>query len=342
MNNSIVPLQGELLLATQLELVTPTTMAGTFYGVAFTLFCLYVHSLVPQLQDEDRKRRAKFMFGYTVVIMLCGLYDLVANTWIIQDAYIKHGDYFGGPYLYLQSSFHTGVMAVMSVCQMAVDILTSTIQAKIWRVWVIWSATRYAKLVIVLPSLCILVFAVLTLKTIILATTLSVAENIRLGTKTQLVQQAIQVVITILCTMLISLYLVYQHLWQRNLLGKANGSAGYLKIVAMLIESYSLESIWILMRVILYPHLVSVAFLEGGTYIQIIAYLLVQYRVASGKAYESQRGRRTVSSLRWNHSNHATTTQVANLEINETDGGPHMSESTKREGSEALPVISMA
>ncbi|XP_006455455.1 hypothetical protein AGABI2DRAFT_121383 [Agaricus bisporus var. bisporus H97] len=342
MNNSIVPLQGELLLATQLELVTPTTLAGTLYGVAFTLFCLYVHSLVSQLQDEDRKRRAKFMLGYTVVIMLCGLYNLVANAWAIQEAYIKHGDYPGGPYLYLLSSFHTGVIAIMIVCQMAVDILTSTIQAKIWRVWVIWSSTRYAKLVIVLPSLCFLVFAALYLKTIILVTTLSAVENSRLGTKTQLVQQAIQVVITILCTMLISLYLVYQHLWQRKLLGEANGSAGYLKIVAMLIESYALESMWTLMRAILYPRPVSAAFIEGSTYIQIIAYLLVQYRVASGNAYESQRGQRTVSSLRWNHSNHATTTQVANLEINETDGGPHISESTKREGSEALPVISMA
>lgn len=130
MNNSIVPLQGELLLATQLELVTPTTLAGTLYGVAFTLFCLYVHSLVSQLQDEDRKRRAKFMLGYTVVIMLCGLYNLVANAWAIQEAYIKHGDYPGGPYLYLLSSFHTGVIAIMIVCQMAVDILTSTIQVR--------------------------------------------------------------------------------------------------------------------------------------------------------------------------------------------------------------------
>ncbi|XP_006455511.1 hypothetical protein AGABI2DRAFT_121428 [Agaricus bisporus var. bisporus H97] len=152
-------LQGPLLLITQLELVTPTTVAGTLYGIAFTLFCLYVHSLVPRLRDDDRKKQAKFMLGYTIVIMLCGLYNLVSNAWITQDAYIMHGDYPGGPYVYIASTFHTRPASAVSLtCQLAIDTLTSAIQ--IWRLWVIWSATRFAKLVIVLPLLCFLTFFV--------------------------------------------------------------------------------------------------------------------------------------------------------------------------------------
>jgi hypothetical protein len=76
-NSTTTPLQGDLLLMNQLELVAPTTVAGTLYGIAFTLFCLYVHSLIPQLRNIDRKRHAKFMLGYSTVIMLCGLYNLV-------------------------------------------------------------------------------------------------------------------------------------------------------------------------------------------------------------------------------------------------------------------------
>jgi hypothetical protein len=128
-NNTAIPLQGEILFANQLELVVPTTVAGTLYGIAFTFFCLYVHALGPQLRDGDRKRHAQFMLGYSAVIMLCGLYDLVANAWVTQDAYIKHSDYLGSPYSYILSAYHTSrVMFIGGFCQVAVDILTSAIQ----------------------------------------------------------------------------------------------------------------------------------------------------------------------------------------------------------------------
>ncbi|EKM75863.1 hypothetical protein AGABI1DRAFT_131770 [Agaricus bisporus var. burnettii JB137-S8] len=321
MDNTATPiLEGELLLGTQLELVTPTTVAGTFYGIAFTLFCLYVDSLASQFRDEDRKRRAKFMLGYSSIIMLCGLYSLVSNAWITQDAYIKHGNYPGGPYFYVLATFHAPVMIAAFTCQIVIDILTSAIQ--IWRVWVIWSATRYAKPVIVLPVLCLLALAALDLRTIILQTTLPVADVLRLDRKAELAKVAIQGTTTILCTVLISLFLTFQHWRQRKLIGEANGSAGYMKIVAMLIESYALESIWILTQTIVLFHPVLAFFAESRPYIQIIAYLLVQYRVASGKAYESQRGQSILSSMHWNQSNRATIQLGEGSEVN---GDSHLS-----------------
>ncbi|KAF7762320.1 hypothetical protein Agabi119p4_8913 [Agaricus bisporus var. burnettii] len=331
-NNATPILEGELLLGTQLELVTPTTVAGTFYGIAFTLFCLYIDSLASQFRDEDRKRRAKFMLGYSSIIMLCGLYSLVSNAWITQDAYIKHDNYPGGPYFYVLATFHAPVMIAAFTCQIVIDILTSAIQPKIWRVWVIWSATRYAKPVIVLPVLCLLALAAipsqhslpaLDLRTIILQTTLPVADVLRLDRKAELAKVVIQGTTTILCTVLISLFLTqFQHWRQRKLIGEVNGSAGYMKIVAMLIESYALESIWILTQTIVLFHPVLAFFAESRPYIQIIAYLLVQYRVASGKAYESQRGQSILSSLHWNQPNRATIQLGKGGEVN---GDPHLS-----------------
>ncbi|XP_006455509.1 hypothetical protein AGABI2DRAFT_121427 [Agaricus bisporus var. bisporus H97] len=336
MANNTTALQGPILLATQLELVTPTTVAGTFYGIAFTLFCLYVHSLVPRLQGEDRKKQAQFMLGYTSIIMLCGLCTLVSNAWVTQDAYIKHGDYPGGPYGYIPSTFHTqAIIAVVFTCQLAIDILTSAIQ--IWRVWVIWNATRYAKLVVVLPLLCLLTYAALVLRTIVLNATLPITGVSLLDTKTQLAELPIQAATTILCTVLISVYLTYEHWRQRKLIGEAYaGSAGYMKVLAILIESYTLESLWILVQAPLYSHPVGLFWGEGRQYIEIIAYLLVQYRVVSGTAYESQRAESNVSSLHWNHSNHATT-QCG--EASEAIDDRHVSD--KRE-ADVLQVSSMA
>ncbi|XP_006457469.1 hypothetical protein AGABI2DRAFT_181669 [Agaricus bisporus var. bisporus H97] len=276
MDNNTPTVEDELVLANELELVSPTTVAGTLYGIAFTLFCLYVHSLAPHYQDQDRKGRAKFMLGYSSIIMLFGLYIVVANTWYIQDAYIKHGDYPGGPYAYALSAIHTQPAIFTSfICQFSIEIMTSAIQ--VWRVWVVWSATKYVKLVIILPILCLLTIA-----------------------------------------------------------GQVNGSPGYIKIIAMLVESYALESIWVLLAAIFFLHGAAIFFLESRTNIQIIAYLLVQYRVASGKAYESQRGQSNISALRWNHSNHATT-QLEETSEAVTAGGRHAP--VKLE-ADALPALS--
>jgi hypothetical protein len=175
-NSTTPPLTGDLLLATQLELVTPTTVAAALYGIAFTLFCLYVHALAPRLRNGDRTKQARFMLTYSSVIMLCGLYFLVSNAWVTQDAYIKHSDYPGGPFVYLVSTFNgtTAVIPIGFVCQTSIDVMTSAIQVrgqfscvyasrllnsgKVWRVWVIWSASQYANLVTVLPLLCLLTF----------------------------------------------------------------------------------------------------------------------------------------------------------------------------------------
>jgi hypothetical protein len=74
--------------------------------------------------------------------------------------------------------------------------------------------------------------------------------------------------------------------------------------------------------------------------IQIISYLLVQYRVANGTAYESQRSQQNISSLHWNHGNN-TTTRPGDFDEHSTSG-PHVPPGVKGEASEALPVSSMA
>jgi hypothetical protein len=134
MDNSTAapPLQGDLLLLNQLELVSPTTVSGTLYGISFTLFCLYVHSLAPRLQDKERKLQAMFMLGFSSVIMLCGLFDLVSNTWVTQNTYIKHGNYPGGPYSYESTLFHTPLVIALFTCQAAVNVFTSAIQVRVF------------------------------------------------------------------------------------------------------------------------------------------------------------------------------------------------------------------
>ncbi|EKM75189.1 hypothetical protein AGABI1DRAFT_132440 [Agaricus bisporus var. burnettii JB137-S8] len=299
-------LQGSLLLVTQIELVSGTTAAGTLYGIAFSLYCLYLHASIPQLRDHNRKRQTRFMITYSTIIMLCGLYYLLSNAWVIQDAYIMHANFPGGPYLYENPT--QPVIAAGLVLLSVVDILTAAIQ--IWRLWVVWGGrgAGYARYVIITQS-----FATLALRI------RAVALNIRQtgpdspspGVKPEIAELALQAIITILPTTLIAGFLIFESQRQRKLIGKSQQlSTPYMGVVAMLIESYAVESIWAIIFVILFARRHPMLQFFGNTqpYIEIIAYLLVLYRVANGRAYGSQRARESqsrqdhMSSLHWHHT----------------------------------------
>lgn len=131
------PLQGPLLLVTELELISSTTIAGVFYGIAIILYCLYIQSSLSQLQKLDRRRQTKFMLVYTTIVMLCGLVSLGTNGWIIQNAYIKHSNFPGGPYRYTNDVDTTqpiGIICLSSL--MMVDILSLAIQVCIFSFFV--------------------------------------------------------------------------------------------------------------------------------------------------------------------------------------------------------------
>ncbi|KAF7776616.1 hypothetical protein Agabi119p4_5009 [Agaricus bisporus var. burnettii] len=184
-------------------------------------------------------------------------------------------------------------------------------QSKIWRVWVIWGTTEYAGFVIVLPSLCFLAFTALQWRTVVLESTLPIQEAFKLDGKSNTAENALQGATTMLCTILISGYLIYQRRRHSKLIGESQISVGYISIVAMLVESYAAESVWLFVAILINgpsDHPVVIFFGDTATYIEIIAYLLVLYRVAKGRAYESRKGQRNISSLNWNHSTHVTGT----------------------------------
>jgi multisubunit Na+/H+ antiporter MnhC subunit len=124
------------------------------------------------------------------------------------------------------------------------------------------------------------------LRSIVFKSTLPLDEALRRDVKPEIAEIVIQGSITILCTVLISLYLIFNQRQQRKLIGmenntnwgktnaknfagKAQGSDGYMTIVAMLIESYALESVWLLTSVIISKQAASLFFLGSVPYIEV-------------------------------------------------------------------------
>ncbi|EKM75572.1 hypothetical protein AGABI1DRAFT_132111 [Agaricus bisporus var. burnettii JB137-S8] len=132
--------------------------------------------------------------------------------------------------------------------------------------------------------------------------------------KTRIAEFALQAVTITLPTIFIAGFLVVESWHQRKLMGKPQLSTPYMKVVAMLIESYATEAIWTILLAILLAlyHPMQQFFTDTQLYIEIIAYLLVLYRVANGRAYGSKRahGSETqcsnISSLQWDHTTAAS------------------------------------
>jgi hypothetical protein len=122
-------LQGDLLLTTQLELIGSTSAAGVLYGIAFTLYCQYVHASLPQLRGKERKKQTMFMLAVTSIAMLSGLVNLGLNIWIIQNAFIKHPNFPGGPVAY-EFAMSKHESTICHICNLIVVLIITTIQVR--------------------------------------------------------------------------------------------------------------------------------------------------------------------------------------------------------------------
>ncbi|KAF9445027.1 hypothetical protein P691DRAFT_785804 [Macrolepiota fuliginosa MF-IS2] len=238
--NSTIADTQPILLSEAIDLVSFTTINGLLYGIALSLYALSARSLYLQLKDPDRRRQATFMFIYSSAVMAFGLVYFALATRVAIIAYLFHNNFVGNPILeQITQLFNDPPGIARDVFNLLVDTMTLAIQ--IWRLWAVYQATRYATVVIILPSLILLLF-----------------------------------------------------------IGKSDTSKQYLGIATMLIESYALESVWSL------AGLVS----NCTVVIEIIAYLLVIYRVAIGRAWSKQTEQRVTRSIQFNVG-HSTTLETA-------------------------------
>jgi len=86
-----------------------------------------------------------------------------------------------------------------------------------------------------------------------------------------------------------------------KILGTSDTSRNYMNIVAMLVESYALDSLWDIAFIISYGLHSRFSFLFAGVShtIKVIAYFLVVYRVASGRGWTRDTGLK-LTTLQWN------------------------------------------
>ncbi|KAF9447027.1 hypothetical protein P691DRAFT_823347 [Macrolepiota fuliginosa MF-IS2] len=274
----------QLLLWESLDLISSTTINGVLYGIALSLYVLASRALYPQLKISGQQKHAVFMFVYTSLVMTCGVILLVLSMRRVQLAYIDHNTFPGEPFEYLKAySYSQPVGIGEAVFNLVNDVLTLGIQ--IWRLWVIYSATQYATVIVALPLLLFLSFIGMDIATMLLPT----CQESRLIVDTGTIF-ASQLAITVLVTLLVVIRLL--DIRRRHIeLMPGQPPRQYINIAAMLIESYAIQSVWSIAGLISYflgsgP---AVAFLSDCSgVIEIIAYLLIIYRISTGRGWNRQ------------------------------------------------------
>jgi len=294
-----------------------SAVVSFLYGIIFTLYCLCSWPLYHQLRIPDKRRQAKFSLGYITLLFACSTILVGLNIRMIQLAYLNHSDFPGGPLLweFSHDPFTSAFQAIGGIVTLIIEGLTMAIQ--IWRLWLIWSGTRYAILVCILPILLLLTYIGLDLPLNVVGGFISfdqlgISEDALIAMQTAAF--GIVAAFTILVTALITTRLLLVRRKVTKIMGMSEVASPYLSIAVMLIESYALSAAWSLATTITYVVNDPSRLLFGSTdaFIQVITYFLIIYRVANGKGWTRQTEGK-LATLQWNHGPRTTTDEMSGI-----------------------------
>ncbi|KXN84542.1 hypothetical protein AN958_12353 [Leucoagaricus sp. SymC.cos] len=282
-------------------LIGLTTINGTLYGIAFTLFCLCALSLYLQLRDPEHRRQTIFTLVHMSFIMAIGLINLAVDARGMQESFINHADDpEGGGFMYHQDvSLHQPIALGCLALGVLFDCLLFGIQ--IWRLWVVLSSSRYAIFVIAPPVLASLAYLSIELFVVILTGKGKPAPSNGFFTAYESLNVAVDLFVTlsiIACIMIVRKQ-------QNKLMGKSTLGSQYTTIITILVESFALNTLWMTAEIATsqsngFQGYSAYYFLSGSQpYIQIISYLLIVYRVATGRAWKEDTGKK-LTSLQFN------------------------------------------
>ncbi|KAF5362290.1 hypothetical protein D9756_002102 [Leucocoprinus leucothites] len=295
------------------DLIGTGFVNSALYGISFVLYCFSARLLYQQLEDPYQRRRSLITLIHASIVIACGFCALALDAWRYKISYVDHGDYPGGGYRYqsIAQGLPMGI-ASSSLLFAAMDCFTQGIQ--IWRLWVVWNMSRYATLMVLLPSLALLGFIGLE---IAIATFDFHPELVHTDFALTLIPaaNALSFFITISVAIAIIGRIAMIRRQHIKIMGDSDNSRQYTTIITMLIESFALDSIWLTVAIIFTAlnHRRSPALFAGrqfitGTlsYIRLVSYLLVIYRVSANRGWEKDTERH-LTSIQWNHGTQKTT-----------------------------------
>ncbi|KAJ3568914.1 hypothetical protein NP233_g5393 [Leucocoprinus birnbaumii] len=281
------------------EVVTLTTVEGTLYGLSFALYLTCCRLLLLELsKNKERRRQNLFTLSFMSLIMTCGLLNLVADTRGIQVSWVDHPTAAPGSSLIYEANvyFHSAIAGMGYVVAMLIELLTNGTQL---------GAPWVHRLALVLIFGWIVLVTDLDLVIEIMAISDEIGHQIFIGSQGLVIttiQQGLTMLAGVVVTSLIGARIALVRRKHIQIMGKSEVSNQYFSIISMLVESFALEFIWMTINIATYFS----DDIQSRSVDEIIAYLLVVYRVSTGRAWEKDTEAQ-LSSLQWNRDAQQTT-----------------------------------
>ncbi|KAG1790846.1 uncharacterized protein HD556DRAFT_681706 [Suillus plorans] len=293
MSSSWTPDESSEVLLAEKGWLQGAVASSIAYGIGVTLFFMCFYSLIRQITRTNYKKSLPLLIYITIDFILGTLF-MATLADFTQLAFIQYRDYPGGPNAFENNMFGIPVDMVGNVCGVLMMALSDGLV--VWRCMVIYRGCMVPAWIIMLfPCLMLAASVVTGILWLLQLTSNSpfFTTNINYTVPYLGLSLALNIIITIVIVLRL---LTYRHRISK-VLGSGYGTQ-YTSIAAMIVESAALYSAFSLALLILFliNNPIFAAFIELLPQIQVIAMLLIVFRVAQGKGWSQDTMSRVMTS----------------------------------------------
>ncbi|CCM06167.1 uncharacterized protein FIBRA_08408 [Fibroporia radiculosa] len=306
-NASWVPDEPSSTLYDEKTWLQGAILTGVGYGINVTLFVQCFHALLAKRPGAEGARKRAFYLAYISAMFVLASLFVGACSEMTQLSFIQYRNIPGGPSMYENVEFSIPADEAGNVSFVLTNWFADALM--VWRCSVIYRGGRFPPwLAIAFPCLMYAAEIVIGLLFLIQVSAPSgspyltgAAGAINWTLPYLCIAVSLNVIVTI---MIVARLLLYRYRISR-VLGPRHGSH-YTGIAAMIVESAALYSAFALLLIIPFGMNNSLAnvFLQSLSQVQVIAPLLIIYRVAQGKSWTEN------TSLTMNGKDKASSTMI--------------------------------
>ncbi|OJA17259.1 hypothetical protein AZE42_03037 [Rhizopogon vesiculosus] len=257
-------------------------ITAILYGVVIVLSIMCWRTLWPRIQRsrDIGYRKNLFFFCYVTSLFMIGTVYVVFNSQMTQLGFINNRFYPGGPSAYEEATSSAPINTAFVLSSWCADLLM------IWRCVVVYRDTRGHFIVIILGCVMFVATVVTGTLWLVIVSRPEQATSGWMSFSFLFPYLSVDLAINIFISLLTVMRLLFHRRRISTVLSPAHGVI-YASFAAIIVESASIYSICSLLYLIPYAlnSTIAYAFMQILGEAQIIAPLLIIYRVAEGKGW---------------------------------------------------------
>ncbi|KAF9480756.1 hypothetical protein BDN70DRAFT_804686 [Pholiota conissans] len=269
------------------------------YGVTFTLYLICFYFLKSQTESKHDRRRAIILLSYISVMFAMGTIYVGTTTQATMVSYVYHSNFPGGPSFYNNVVLFSAPIGILNTISYVIANWMAD-GLLLWRLYVMFQGSPLRFGAIAFPGLVYLGSLAMGFMFIIQNSLPNGSLWADGEIQFALPYFVLSVSMSIIATSIMILRMLLFKRKLQSILGKSHTSP-YTSVSAILVESCALYATFSIIFIVLFAinHPIQYVFLSALANVQIIATLLIIFRVSQNKAWTKQATDSTLTALRF-------------------------------------------